>query len=156
MAKWVIKTAADYAAAHKGIQDKIDKVTEGINSATIKAVIDIALDWIGRAVERAPVETGDLRGSAYVKINGTLVAKGNEDGSITVLGSPSIPTDGRMTITVEIGFTSPYAFVQHEHVEFEHPLGGEAKYLESVIVEGSAAARQYLIDSAKKAFGGDV
>lgn len=146
MSTWVIKTAADYERAYKAIQDKINKVTEGIPAATLKALIDIAINWLGRAVERAPVETGDLRGSGYILVNGILVAHGNEDGSIAVLSDLTVPA--RDINLIEIGFTSPYAFVQHEHVEFNHPRGGQAKFLESVIVEGSAQARIYLIESA--------
>jgi hypothetical protein len=150
----VIKTPADYAAALKDIQAKLDKITTDVPKATVKAVADVAIDCIGRAVERAPVELGDLRGSGYATVNQQQVARGNADGSITSGGAPAPSGDG--TVEAEIGFTAPYALVQHEHVEFEHPLGGEAKYLESVIVERSAAWKKHLADSAGGALGGDV
>jgi len=154
MAKWVIKTPADYERAYRAIQAKITKVVRSVPEATARALLDVAIDWISRAVERAPVEFGDLRGSAYVTINGELVAHGNDDGTVTVLNTQSVPAGN--AITIEIGFTAPYAFVQHEHVEFEHPLGGEAKYLESVLIEREPAWIEHLKKSAGDAFGGGV
>ena len=32
-----------------------------------------------------------------------------------------------------VSYNEPYAAVQHERVDFKHPLGGEAKYLEKVL-----------------------
>jgi hypothetical protein len=154
MATRVIKTAADYAAAARAIQDKLDKVTEGIKGATAQAVTDVAVDCISRAVERAPVEFGDLRGSGYASVNGTTVATGNDDGTVSVAGTPDATADG--SAVAEIGFAAPYAFVQHEHVEFNHPLGGEAKYLESVVVENSGRWKKHLADSVRKGLRGDV
>lgn len=152
MATWVIKTPSDYAAADKAIQAKLDKITKDVPKATVKAVTDVALQCIEKSVERAPKDLGDLRGSGYATVNQQQVASGNADGSITAAGAPVPSGDG--TVEAEIGFTAPYAFVQHEHVEFYHK-DGEAKYLESVIVEHSSAWKKHLIDSAKKALGGD-
>lgn len=63
----------------------------------------------GEAVQRTPVDEGTLRASAAVK-----------------------PVDAH---TVEIGFHTPYATKQHEELGYRHPKGGQAKYLESVLVE---------------------
>jgi hypothetical protein len=141
---WVIKSPADYAAAMKGIQDKLDRIVENVETASTQAVTDIAIDCIGRAVERAPVETGDLRGSGFAEVNGATVAMGNEDGSagIQILGSPGEPAGN--VVKAGIGFTSPYAFVQHEHMEFNHSLGGQAKYLESVVAENKDKWAEHL------------
>jgi hypothetical protein len=49
------------------------------------------------------------------------------------LGPPGPARDG--SITAEVGFTAPYAFNQHEHLEYNHPEGGQAKYLQSVVEE---------------------
>jgi hypothetical protein len=153
MAAWAIKTAADYERAYRAIQAKIDGVIKGVKGASFRAVLDIAVDWLGRAVQKAPHDTGDLRGSGYILVNGDLIAHGtgDESGSITVLSDPSVPESD--VLRVEIGFASPYAFVQHEHVEFYHK-NGEAKYLEMVIVGGAAAARAHLIRSVRNAIGG--
>lgn len=153
MATWVIKTAADYERAYRAIKAKMDRVITSVNNAPFRAIIDIAIDWLGRAVEKAPLDTGDLRGSGYVLVNGELIAHGNDDGSTTILSEPNIP-QSNVTV-VEIGFASSYAFVQHEHVEFYHE-NGEAKYLEVVVVTRSEAAREYLVNAVKDAIKGGV
>lgn len=156
MATRVIKTPADYAAAHKAIQDRLDKIAEGGKKALTKAVTDVAIDIISRAVERAPVCDGDLRGSGYANVNGDLVAKGRDDqsGGTDIVGTPGEPAGN--IIVAEIGFSEEkYAFVQHEHLEFNHPIGGQAKYLESVIVENEDRYMKLLADSAKKGLRGD-
>lgn len=116
MGKWEIKTPADYAAAMRAIQVKLTSITDGLERTTVQAVADVALDCLGRSVERAPVETGDLRGSGYASVNNVEIAKGTEEGGINASGSPG-QAQGNI-IDAEIGFTAPYAAVQHEHTEF--------------------------------------
>ncbi len=153
MATWAIKTPEDYAAAHKAIQDRLNRIAEGGKGAMTTATTDVVLDALGRSVERAPVREGPLRGSGYAEVNGITVATGNEDGSITVRGAAA-PPEGDV-IKAEIGFTEKYAFVQHEHVEFKHPMGGQAKYLESVVVENEQRYLNHLAESAKKGLRGE-
>lgn len=153
MGKWEIKTPADYAAAMKGIQDKLDKVVEGVNSTTSQAVADVALDCLGHAVERAPVEIGTLRSTAYAEVNQKTIAMGNKDGSVSTLGGPGEPVGNE--IVAEIGFPERYATVQHEHVEFNHPMGGQAKFLESVVVENGPKWGKHLASAARKGLRGD-
>ena len=78
--------------------------TEGNTEDAIK---DIALDLIGKSKERAPVDTGDLRGSGFVDIQGTSAI---------------------------VGFTEIYALNQHEDLNFNHS-DGEAKFLENPLKE---------------------
>lgn len=77
------------------------------------------------ATRRAPVETTRLRVSAY-----TTVPK---------------PSD----IIVETGFGTEYAIAQHEGLTFNHPRGGQAKYLESTINDRSAGMLKRLRDYIK-------
>lgn len=37
---------------------------------------------------------------------------------------------GKKTMTVSVVYTAPYARIQHEDLTFNHPNGGQAKYLE--------------------------
>ncbi|MGE5494613.1 MAG: hypothetical protein ACM3S4_04860 [Burkholderiales bacterium] len=153
MAKWVVKTPADYERARRAIQDKIDKATKGAEGATLKALTDVAVDLLSRAAERAPVETGDLRGSGYININGEDIAySAVGSGGIIMAGTPA-PSESKKNVA-EVGFTAPYAFTQHEHVEFNHPIGGQAKYLESVVVERKEMWAKQLADSARDGFKG--
>ncbi|MDF2884740.1 MAG: hypothetical protein K0R54_5310 [Clostridiaceae bacterium] len=88
----------------KGFNEALKKV--GI--VNDKALHDVALDLLGKAKELAPVDTGDLRGSASMEIENNVAT---------------------------IGFEEPYAVSQHEHTEYEHPQGGQAKYLEQPFKE---------------------
>jgi hypothetical protein len=40
---------------------------------------------------------------------------------------------------VEVIFDAPHAWLQHEKTEYEHPNGGEAKYLETAALETDVA-----------------
>jgi hypothetical protein len=67
---------------------------------------------IGEAQRRAPIEEGTLRAT------GTVEVERHATGG-TVTGS----------------FSTPYAAVQHERLDFNHPRGGQAKYLEGPFKE---------------------
>ncbi len=81
-----------------------DAILARIIAGVDKRVLDCAYDLQGRSIDEAPVDMGDLRGNCTV----------NE-------------TDEH---SVEIGYDLPYARIQHEALEFNHPKGGKAKYLE--------------------------
>lgn len=74
------------------------------------------------ATKRAPVEFSVLRNSAY-----TTVPRPSE-------------------IVAEVGFGTEYAVAQHEGLTFNHPRGGEAKFLENAINERSAGMLRRLRD----------
>lgn len=109
----------------------LDSLEKGLNAAlkkvgsvNEKALKDIALDLLGKAVEIAPLDTGDLRGSGSVKTEND---------------------------TAIVGFEEPYAVRQHEHVEYEHPQGGEAKYLEKPFRENTNKYIDYIANANRKA-----
>jgi hypothetical protein len=74
------------------------------------------------AVKRTPVEFGVLRNSAYV----------------------SPPTQRGANVTVEVGFGTEYAIPQHERLDYQHPRGGEAKYLSNAIALAQPGALERL------------
>src|SRR5215208_330556 len=55
-----------------------------------------------------PFDQGDLRESGYV----------------------GEPVEHGGVVSVEIGYSAPYAVEQHENLDFNHPGGKSAKYLE--------------------------
>lgn len=65
---------------------------------------------LGEAVERAPIDTANLRGSAHL--------------------TPAVPED----LVAELSFDTPYAVIQHEALDYRH-TEGEAKYLERPLIE---------------------
>lgn len=60
------------------------------------------------AVQRTPVETSTLRGTAKVSTSGTKAA---------------------------VSYDTKYARRQHEEIGWNHPGGGEAKYLENALLD---------------------
>lgn len=84
-----------------------------------------------------PVDMGTLRGSGYV----------------------ALPEIVRESASVELGYGGPaaaYAERQHERTEFNHPEGGQSKYLQSAVDQefggslvrrAAAAARRSLKDN---------
>jgi hypothetical protein len=109
-------------------QKELNRVLKSIPEKGKKAAeheLDIILlDLQGKAQDRAPVLTGDLRGSAYH----------NQKG-----------------LTGEVGFSSPYALRQHEELSYRHPQGGEAKYLENPYKENAKRYIKAIGDAVKKA-----
>ena len=81
-------------------------VKDQVGSASRKALLEAAADLQQISSDQAPVETGDLRGNASV-----------DDANI-----------GRGI--VRVGYSLPYALRQHEEINYAHPLGGKAKFLE--------------------------
>lgn len=119
----------NYLSGIKEIADNIQDAIDRLKYQSSKGLAD-ALLFIGKESQnRAPVDTGDLRGSLYVEINGVKIAQGNKGGGITETGT--IPDNA---VTGCVGYAAEYAADQHEHTEYEHK-NGQAKYLESVLVE---------------------
>ena len=111
----------------KGLEKTLKELNKRVSnaeSATPKVLNDVALDLKGKSQARAPIDTGDLRGSAYAEI------KGNK---------------------ATVGFSSKYALIQHERLDFSHPQGGEAKYLENPLKENRDKYINHIKNSIKKA-----
>lgn len=95
----------------KGVDDvlnSLNKQISGIKGRSIAGLLEAGLLIQGVAQKRAPIEIGNLRGSAYTR-RGML--------------NPE---------TVEVGFGAIYAAAVHEDMEASHDVG-QAKYLESAV-----------------------
>src|SRR4030042_876915 len=51
----------------------------------------------------------------------------------------------------EVGFNTPYALAQHERLDFNHPKGGKAKYLEENLKDHGARYQDNLADHLRGA-----
>jgi hypothetical protein len=91
---------------------EISQLVERQRAAALAALHIAANDLAGRAQRDAPIEEGTLRASADVEVEETL------DGADAI-----------------VSFSTPYAERQHEELGFEHPHGGQAKYLEAPFKE---------------------
>lgn len=110
--------------AIKKIQTAVDKMEHGSAQGLADALLFVGTE----SQNKAPVELGDLRGSLSVEIDGSQYAQGIKGGGISVKGD--IPDNA---LSGSVSYNTPYAAAQHEHTEYNHPLGGQAKYLESVL-----------------------
>ncbi|MDP4143183.1 MAG: hypothetical protein Q8936_01695 [Bacillota bacterium] len=108
------------------LENNFNRIIKDLGEVNTKAFTDNVLDLLGKSVELAPVDTGDLRGSGSANIQGVQIAKGNKEGNISVTGTVHDDT----VLAGTVGFNEPYAVRQHEHTEYKHPQGGESKYLE--------------------------
>ena len=126
----------------------IDFLTENALKALEKEMEMAALDLAGKAAMRAPVKTGDLRGSWFAVSDkrNLLQARADSNPDSARLGVPSV---GKYEIAV--GFSEPYAERQHETLTFRHELGGEAKFLENPFKEMSKTYVDNIGEAIKKA-----
>lgn len=107
------------------VQAMFDKKLKDIERATPQAIKDVTLDLLGKAVNLAPVDTGDLRGS----------------------GKAEFSDDGK---SGTVSFNTPYAIRQHEELDYNHPQGGQARYLAAPFEANQDKYIKHLRDSIKK------
>lgn len=91
---------------------KMNPIRNAISNAAADGLKVGARQVLKEARERAPVDEGGLRKS----------------GKVT--------TDD---LEAMVKFTAPHAWLQHEKLEYQHPNGGQAKYLESAAIESDLA-----------------
>lgn len=104
-----LKFELDSKALDKQLTNAL-KRNPKITANTVKA---IALDLQGKSAKLAPVDTGDLRNNC----NADLRKASGNNASATV------------------GYSLPYALRQHEELGYNHPKGGQAKFLEQPFLE---------------------
>lgn len=126
MGKKIVKTKAQYQAAMREMTQNLNRRLENVRMEQAEAFKAFCVSVLQHAVERAPLDWGDLRGTAYLEINGSVVAQGQKDGGIQTLAAPVLPED---IIHARVVFPMKYALIQHEHPEFHHN-NGQAYYLE--------------------------
>ncbi|MCR4398936.1 MAG: HK97 gp10 family phage protein [Firmicutes bacterium] len=115
---------ADYALSWRG-----DLAKAVARQAAVAALKKCAADLQGKSAMQAPIDTGDLRSNCSVKD----------------------PVEDGRSITVTVGYDLPYAVVQHEHLEYRHPKGGKAKYLEDPFKENEGRYRSDIASTVKNA-----
>lgn len=144
-----VKITFDDGEYLKGLDEITEKLQEGIeklNKKNSRGFVDALMFVASESQQRAPVDTGDLRGSIQVEINGEIYAEGEKidsDGSENEKERVKIPNREIKVVgalpehatTGVVSFNTKYAATQHEQINYDHPRGGQAKYLESVLVE---------------------
>jgi hypothetical protein len=98
-----------------------------VNAAMPEAVHAGGEVILAGAVAKVPVESGHLVGTGKVDDS-----RGGDN-------------------TVAVTFDGPYARYIHEHLDFKHPHGGQAKYLELAMIEHKDEALGEVADRIKQA-----
>ena len=113
-----------FAFSLKGDRELIKKTQEAArkyNKALGAAYYELGVIIMKESKRLVPVDTGVLKRSGYV----------------------TMPIESNTGIRVELGYGGPataYALVQHERTDFDHPGGGEAKFLERPFKEAAGHA----------------
>ena len=92
---------------------------------------------LGNAQRRAPLDEGTLRGSAELAltVNGSRYDGAGALGAATFAAETAARSGQDVTVYAEVSFNTVYAAAQHEGLDYDHPKGGEAKYLERPLTE---------------------
>lgn len=107
----------------KELSDALKREPEKIRAVMVQAIYQTGVDVQNKAMTLVPVDTGNLRSTADTT-------------------QPKLT--GANRVRVEVSFGGPtkdapeganYAAVQHERVDYAHPNGGQAKYLEQPFLE---------------------
>lgn len=119
------------------VKDMMDKALKVALRAAREEMILSMFDLLGRAMRDAPVEFGDLRGSGLILFGDAQMAHTEADGeSVQLVRDKPVDISAfsfsnyLKEISGIVVFDREYATPQHENMEFEHPKGGKAKYLE--------------------------
>lgn len=103
------------------------QITRNIEQALLSAARGGAHLVADAAIEKTPVETGVLRGTAKVTDNGTDEAA--------------------------VSYNTKYAARQHEELGWAHPGGGEAKFLEKAGIENASKVADLVAEEIRKGLG---
>ena len=106
--------------------DVLNAFDDGLNAAMPIALMRAAEHVRGVAVELTPIEEGDLRQSAGTRLFGD---------------------------EARIEYNSVYARYQHYGLDFRHPRGGQALFLEQPMVTEVPAVQQIIADTFREATG---
>lgn len=109
------------------VAQAVAKLQAALSIASYRAAASIQT----LAVSRTPIEQGDLRGSTTLRM-----------------------VDEASAARTEIAYNMIYAARQHEETGWNHPRGGQAKYLESAMQDGQDEARAIIRNHLKGILNG--
>lgn len=105
------------------VKQAIGESAEAMSLALIRAVADAANDVATKSYHLVPVDTANLRNTQDIVFQKSLNQK-QARAKITYGGPTQNSPDG-----------ANYALIQHERLDYAHPNGGQAKYLEQPFLE---------------------
>ena len=131
---------------------RIKEAVKIAEEAALKALRTGAESILTEAIDEAPIETGTLRRSGTVTVgkipNMEMVFEAAKAGNEM---KDAFPEKIGKEKAVYISFNTPYARRQHEELDYEHPRGGKAKYLEDPFHRNKKKVVKYAELKIKKA-----
>jgi len=131
---------------------RIKEAVKIVEDVALKAIRTGAEAILTEAIDEAPVDTGTLRRSGTVTVgklpDGEKVYKAAESGTEM---KDAFPNKIGKEKAVYISFNTPYAIRQHEELDYEHPRGGKAKYLETPFNANKKKVIKYADKQIRKA-----
>ena len=131
---------------------RIKEAVKIAEEAGLKALRTGAEAILTEAIDEAPVDTGTLRRSGTVTVgklpDGERVYEAAESGTEM---KDAFPDKIGQEKAVYISFNTPYARRQHEELDYNHPRGGKAKYLEDPFNREKSKVLKYADKQIKKA-----
>ena len=131
---------------------RIKEAVKIAEEAGLKALRTGAEAILTEAIDETPIDTGTLRRSGTVTVgglpDGAQVYEAAESGSDM---KDAFPDPVGKEKAVYISFNTPYARRQHEELDYEHPRGGKAKYLEDPFNRNKNKVLKYADKQIRKA-----
>ena len=120
--------------------------------AGLKALRTGAEAILTEAIDETPIDTGTLRRSGTVTVgklpDSARIYEAAEAGNEM---KDAFPEKIGKEKAVYISFNTPYARRQHEELDYEHPRGGKAKYLEDPFNRNKEKVLKYADKQIRKA-----
>lgn len=130
-----------------------------VEEAGLKALRTGAEKILTEAIDEAPVDTGTLRRSGTVTVGGLppdseaiyQASKRKKEGGQRKSHKKAFLEPVGTENAVYISFNTPYAIRQHEELDYDHPRGGKAKYLEDPFNRNKDKVIEYANKKIRKA-----
>lgn len=113
------------------MRPELEEAKRKIRNAAEAATREATEDLLARSVPLAPILEGVLRGSGHI-----------EEGEISF-----------DKIELLVVFATPYAAKQHEELDYEHPRGGQAKYLEQPLTQMAPRYAAFIAERIRRVTG---
>jgi hypothetical protein len=138
---------------------RIKEAVEIAEEASLEALRAGAEKILTEAIDEAPVDTGTLRRSGTVTVGGLppdseaiyKASKRKKEGGERKSHKKAFAEKVGKEKAVYISFNTPYAKRQHEELGYNHPLGGNAKFLEGPFNRNEEKVIKYANLKLKKA-----
>ena len=133
----------------KKIERNLNKLQKQIEKEILKGVEEALLDLSAQSLTECPLDTGNLRESYKVDVNGDTVITGTKKGKPIKIKKIKEIKDEK--IEAEASYNTDYALIQHEDLTFYHPTPGtKAKYLEDPLKNNEQKYVDIITDKVKR------